>query len=120
MPIREHSRKPDEQYELIEKCSFGERLELFARGPREGWTRAWPARGVDRLGQSVGPLRARLANISKSFTVQHRSSDRTQGKADNSLSVFYYDRFWGGAGQCRVMPGHAGWCRAEARPTPGR
>lgn len=35
---REHSRKPDEQCELIERCSFGERLELFARGPREGWT----------------------------------------------------------------------------------
>ncbi|WP_296640496.1 MT-A70 family methyltransferase [Roseinatronobacter sp.] len=35
---REHSRKPDEQYDLIERCSFGNRLELFARGPREGWT----------------------------------------------------------------------------------
>lgn len=35
---REHSRKPDEQYELIEECSWGPRLELFARGPREGWT----------------------------------------------------------------------------------
>ena len=35
---REHSRKPDEQYDIIENCSFGDRLELFARGPREGWT----------------------------------------------------------------------------------
>lgn len=35
---REHSRKPDEQYKLIEECSFGERLEIFARGPRAGWT----------------------------------------------------------------------------------
>ncbi|MCG6902824.1 MAG: S-adenosylmethionine-binding protein [Rhodobacter sp.] len=35
---REHSRKPDEQYDLIERCSFGTRLELFARGPRKGWT----------------------------------------------------------------------------------
>jgi len=35
---REHSRKPDEQYDLIERCSFGNRLELFARGPRDGWT----------------------------------------------------------------------------------
>jgi N6-adenosine-specific RNA methylase IME4 len=34
---REHSRKPDEQYELIEKCSFGPFLEMFARGPRTGW-----------------------------------------------------------------------------------
>ncbi len=34
---REHSRKPDEQYELIEACSWGPRIELFARGPRGGW-----------------------------------------------------------------------------------
>lgn len=34
---REHSRKPDEQYELIEACSWGPRIELFARGPRDGW-----------------------------------------------------------------------------------
>ena len=35
---REHSRKPDEQYALIEGCSPGPRLEMFARGPRPGWT----------------------------------------------------------------------------------
>jgi N6-adenosine-specific RNA methylase IME4 len=35
---REHSRKPDEQYELIESCSPGPYLELFARGTRPKWT----------------------------------------------------------------------------------
>jgi N6-adenosine-specific RNA methylase IME4 len=34
---REHSRKPDEQYELIEQCSKGPYLELFGRGIRDGW-----------------------------------------------------------------------------------
>jgi N6-adenosine-specific RNA methylase IME4 len=34
---REHSRKPDEQYALIEACSEGPYLELFARGERKGW-----------------------------------------------------------------------------------
>ena len=34
---REHSRKPDEQYDIIESCSPGPYLELFARGLREGW-----------------------------------------------------------------------------------
>ncbi|HHZ24263.1 MULTISPECIES: MT-A70 family methyltransferase [Xanthomonas] len=34
---REHSRKPDEQYELIQSCSPGPHLELFARGERPGW-----------------------------------------------------------------------------------
>ena len=35
---REHSRKPDEQYELIEACSPGPYLELFARGERPRWS----------------------------------------------------------------------------------
>jgi N6-adenosine-specific RNA methylase IME4 len=34
---REHSRKPDEQYRIIETCSPGPFLELFARGMRKGW-----------------------------------------------------------------------------------
>ena len=34
---REHSRKPHAQYEIIEPCSPGPYLELFARGTREGW-----------------------------------------------------------------------------------
>ncbi|HEY2230568.1 MAG TPA: MT-A70 family methyltransferase [Xanthobacteraceae bacterium] len=37
---REHSRKPDEQYRIIEACSSGPYLELFARGLRANWT-AW-------------------------------------------------------------------------------
>jgi len=37
---REHSRKPDELYPIIEACSPAPRLELFARGTRAGWT-AW-------------------------------------------------------------------------------
>lgn len=39
---QEHSRKPDEQYALIESCSPGPYLELFARGRREGWA-SWGA-----------------------------------------------------------------------------
>lgn len=35
---REHSRKPDEQYPIIEGCSWGPRIELFSRGKRKGWT----------------------------------------------------------------------------------
>jgi N6-adenosine-specific RNA methylase IME4/DNA-binding phage protein len=35
---REHSRKPDEQYEIIESCSPGPYLEMFARYARPGWT----------------------------------------------------------------------------------
>jgi N6-adenosine-specific RNA methylase IME4 len=35
---REHSRKPDEQYPIIESCSAGPYLEMFARGERKNWT----------------------------------------------------------------------------------
>lgn len=34
---REHSRKPDEIIPIIESCSPGPYLELFARGNRMGW-----------------------------------------------------------------------------------
>jgi N6-adenosine-specific RNA methylase IME4 len=43
---REHSRKPDEQYEIIEACSPAPYLELFARGTRKGWT-AWGDQAED-------------------------------------------------------------------------
>lgn len=35
---REHSRKPDEMYDIIQSCSRGPFLELFARGSRPGWS----------------------------------------------------------------------------------
>ena len=37
-PKREHSRKPDEQYERIEKLVGGPYVELFARHSRDGWS----------------------------------------------------------------------------------
>ncbi len=60
---REHSRKPDEQYDLIQSCSPGPYLELFARYPRVGWT-VWGdeapedklPRGKTHKGYEGGPL----------------------------------------------------------------
>lgn len=46
---REHSRKPDEQYERIERLVSGPYLELFARQEREGW---------DSWGHEVGKFAA--------------------------------------------------------------
>ena len=43
---REHSRKPDEAYSLIERCSPGPFLEMFARGARPGWS-AWGHQAED-------------------------------------------------------------------------
>ncbi len=60
---REHSRKPDEQYALIEACSPGPYLELFARHHRPNWTvwgdEAAPGiepRGRLHKGYEGGPL----------------------------------------------------------------
>src|SRR5271165_1031865 len=46
---REHSRKPDEIYPIIEACSPGPRIELFARGVRPGWA-VWGNEAVDDYG----------------------------------------------------------------------
>jgi N6-adenosine-specific RNA methylase IME4 len=42
---REHSRKPDELYDIIEACSRGPYLEMFARGARPGW-KVWGNQAV--------------------------------------------------------------------------
>jgi len=44
---REHSRKPDELYGLIEACSPGPYLELFARFQRPGWDQ-WGNEDVEK------------------------------------------------------------------------
>jgi N6-adenosine-specific RNA methylase IME4 len=36
-PLQEHSHKPEEQYAIIERCSAGPYLELFARRKQPGW-----------------------------------------------------------------------------------
>jgi N6-adenosine-specific RNA methylase IME4 len=48
---REHSRKPDQLYDIIETCSPGPFFELFARHPRKGWAQ-WGNEMVE--GESVG------------------------------------------------------------------
>jgi N6-adenosine-specific RNA methylase IME4 len=57
---REHSRKPDAQYEIIEACSHGPFLELFARGNRSGWV-AWG----DQAGDDYRPTWRTYAHHSR-------------------------------------------------------
>ncbi|MCK6552656.1 MT-A70 family methyltransferase [Myxococcota bacterium] len=53
---REHSRKPETFYELVERICPGSKLELFARQPRAGWsvwgaeTDRFPEEAQQRLG----------------------------------------------------------------------
>ncbi|MBN8643650.1 MAG: S-adenosylmethionine-binding protein [Planctomycetes bacterium] len=46
---REHSRKPDELYDIIESCSHGPYLELFARSVRPGWLQWGNEVGAPRM-----------------------------------------------------------------------
>ena len=50
-PVREHSRKPDEFYELVESLCPGSKVELFAREPRPGWAR-WGAE-AEKFGRTT-------------------------------------------------------------------
>lgn len=60
---REHSRKPDEIYPIIEACSYGPYLEMFARHSRPGWA-SWgnevddsPVSKADRAEQAaINPM----------------------------------------------------------------
>jgi N6-adenosine-specific RNA methylase IME4 len=56
---QEHSRKPDAMYDLIEKCSPGPFLELFARERVEGWIQGGDE--LDTYEQAVIPSLERLA-----------------------------------------------------------
>jgi N6-adenosine-specific RNA methylase IME4 len=77
---REHSRKPDEQYALIEACSPGPYLELFARHPRSAWT-VWGAessadiqpRGKLHKGYAGGPMQLPL--ISPHARLEEREAE---------------------------------------------
>ncbi|MEM8944494.1 MAG: MT-A70 family methyltransferase [Planctomycetota bacterium] len=74
---REHSRKPDEVYEIIEACSPGPYLELFARFSRDGWDQ-WGNEDVEE----------------NSF---HGVATR-KGHADPQLRLYDSPKGYGGAG----------------------
>lgn len=93
---REHSRKPDEQYDLIEQCSPGPWLELFARHPRDGWT-VWgdesteevEPRGRSHRGYSGGPILAPVVEPHARMTAQTeaRLAKELRGRYEAGASV---------------------------------
>jgi N6-adenosine-specific RNA methylase IME4 len=50
-PVREHSRKPDEVYERVQRYCVGPYLELFSRQQRPGWT-CW-GNEVDKFSEAA-------------------------------------------------------------------
>ncbi len=65
---REHSRKPDEMYEIIETCSPGPYLELFARHARRGWMQ-WGNETVEDL--SAYPMSNRVSQMQTMIYEKH-------------------------------------------------
>lgn len=68
-PRREHSRKPDEQYDRIERLVAGPYIELFSRSGRKGWA-AWgdetgkfPARGTGQKAAKPATAVARRSSV---------------------------------------------------------
>ena len=81
---REHSRKPDELYDIIESCSPGPYLELFARGTRKNW---------DQWGNEVEdytPSWPTYANHSQAKATNVISINRVSSKtpANKQLPIF--------------------------------
>jgi N6-adenosine-specific RNA methylase IME4 len=66
---REHSRKPDEIYNIIEACSTSPHLELFARGQRTNWE-VWG----DEANSSYYPKWDTYANHSQSQVINFLKS----------------------------------------------
>jgi N6-adenosine-specific RNA methylase IME4 len=66
---REHSRKPDEQFDIIESCSSGPYLELFARGTRKGWA-TWG----DQATSAYTPTWSTYAHHSQAEPIKERAS----------------------------------------------
>jgi len=76
---QEHSRKPGQVYDLIERCSTGPFLELFARSQRRGWTQ-W-GDGVPKNGElrKLRPM---------PFVVRPEEQERFEGQ--KALPGFLY------------------------------
>lgn len=72
---REHSRKPDELYPIVESCSPGPYLELFARHPRAGWT-SW-GNEVDDAPPTPKPVEERVGQL---ILLEQRRNYRTKRK----------------------------------------
>nr|WP_238994368.1 S-adenosylmethionine-binding domain-containing protein [Actinomyces sp. 565] len=91
---REHSRKPDEQYKLIEDCSPGPYLELFARQAMPGWTAWGDESGVDI--QPRGQVYKGYSGgaITAPYLEPH---DRLDGETAKTLSGLLSQRYRDGA-----------------------
>jgi len=72
---REHSRKPDQLYKIIEECSPGPYLELFARHHRPGWAQ-W---GNEIVEQCALPLDDSIISEGRGYRLRRVTLEGNQG-----------------------------------------
>lgn len=90
---REHSRKPDEQYDLIESCSPGPYLEMFARYVRPGWT-AWGNEAAEEVvpqGKTHSSYRGGALDTVPFMEPNERMSDWLSSRVARILAEEYQD-----------------------------
>ena len=85
---REHSRKPDEQYPLIEGCSPGPYLEMFARNARAGWA-VWGNEADDQIEQrgKVHPMYSGGELLAPYMRLDEVSTDQLSQEVSELYSV---------------------------------
>jgi N6-adenosine-specific RNA methylase IME4 len=90
---REHSRKPDEQYDFIQRCSPGPYLELFARYPQKGW-HVW---GEEADIETVPRGKVHKGYRGADVDVPHlESRERLTKEQSLKLSAEFRDRYMAG------------------------
>ena len=78
---REHSRKPDELYRVIESCSPGPYLELFARHQHTGWVQWGNELDEDAAVLPEQSISASRAQVSQLRLLEQKSKYGTKKKA---------------------------------------
>ena len=79
---REHSRKPDELYDIIEACSREPYLELFSRHERPGWHQ-WG----DEHRQKPGRAHGTTATRTRGFRARRNGKQRQQSDGQRLLDL---------------------------------
>jgi N6-adenosine-specific RNA methylase IME4 len=81
---REHSRKPDELFDIIEQCSPGPYLELFARHSRRGWAQWGDEMGCKQPSEEpiplARPIRARRERSTTQLALLERSKSYSKSR----------------------------------------
>jgi MT-A70 len=85
---REHSRKPDEFYELIKRVTEGRRIDVFSRGPHEGWEAC--GNELDRFPETVlptGKFKLTLEELGLLDEMENKSSLTVEGPDKDAAAV---------------------------------